>query len=244
MKTHSYKSLALASAMFAVALSTQAAPSANDILTKHVEAIGGVKANKKITTRVIQGSLKMPALGETEATVTIYTKAPDKIVSLIKIPNAGPIKEGYDGKVAWAQTPFAPVTQKTGALLKQAKEQSNFYRPIDYKTGYSKWEYGGERKLDGKAAHVLKGTTDDGRTETYYLDKKTLMILKAEIPIVSPSGPMNTVTTFSDYRKVDGVVLPHKINMIEPLAAVFTIEITEIKQNVKVEDSLFTKPTQ
>ena len=35
-----------------------------------------------------------------------------------------------------------------------------------------------------------------------------------------------------------------RINMIEPLAAAFTIEITEIKQNVKVEDSLFTKPTQ
>lgn len=244
MKTLFCKKFLLAVTLACGALSIQAAPSAEDIIKRHIEAIGGVKANKKITTRVLSGVMTMPALGHVESPMKILSKAPDKMMSRFDIPNVGRIAEGFDGKVAWAQNPFTGLIEKTGAQLDQVKSQSNFYRPIEFKTGYSNWSYGGERRIEGKAAHVLKGTTDQGRTETYFLDKKTLMIVRAELPLVSPAGSMNTVTTFADYRKVDGAVLPFKVSMISPPNAAFTIKIREVKQNVKIDDSIFAMPVK
>lgn len=74
-------------------------PGIDQILDKHIEAIGGKAALKKLTSRTIKGTAEMPGTGST-FTWDFYAKAPNKQASFIDIPGFGMVREGFDGKVA------------------------------------------------------------------------------------------------------------------------------------------------
>ena len=111
--------LTLAAALFAGNSPLVAAPSAEDLVKKHIKAIGGLEAYKKIKTRQIKGVIEIPTQSIT-ADMTIMSKAPDKQRTEIDIPGMGKILEGYDGKVAWSQNPWTGLMDKAGGQLKQA----------------------------------------------------------------------------------------------------------------------------
>src|SRR5205823_12522020 len=52
-------------------------PSADEILDKYVEALGGKAAFEKFSSRVVKGALELPAMGITSG-AEIYAKAPNK----------------------------------------------------------------------------------------------------------------------------------------------------------------------
>src|SRR5258708_10976797 len=105
--------LSLAVAMIGSALAQTPAtpkpevlPSVDDIIKKYVDATGSKAAREKITTRIGKGTIEIPAQG-ISGTVEIYGKFPDKILSVINIEGVGEIRNGYNGKIAWANDPFS-----------------------------------------------------------------------------------------------------------------------------------------
>src|SRR6476646_10841400 len=83
------------------AVQTRAAEATVDsVVTKHIQAIGGEAALKKVNSRVMAFKLDSQAIGNSEG--KIFAKAPNKQRSEIDIANAGALNEGFDGTVAWA----------------------------------------------------------------------------------------------------------------------------------------------
>lgn len=219
-----------------------AAPSPETLIKEHLKAIGGVDAYKKIKTRQMKAVIEIPAQG-INADMVIQSKAPDKQRTEIDLPGMGKIIEGYDGKVAWSKNPWTGLMEKSGGQLKQAQQQADFYRDVELLSRYSEWTYKGKETVDGKSTDVVEGKTADGSVDTMYLDEETHLLAQLKTIADTDQGKTTIVSKMSDYRDVDGIKLPHKID-IEAGPGGFKMTVKEIKQGLELEDSLFSKPAQ
>ena len=57
----------------------------------------------------------------------------------------------------------------------------------------------------------------------------------------TPLGRNPTQIDFADYREADGVKIPYKWTLARP-GNRFTIQVTDVQQNVPVEDAKFNAP--
>jgi hypothetical protein len=64
------------------------------------------------------------------------------------------------------------------------------------------------------------------------------LVLKVDVPEV---GEVEQTTEFSDYREVDGVKIPFGIRVTSALQN-FSISVTKVEHNVKIDETLFSKP--
>jgi len=233
----------LAAALVAGQATTQAAPTAEDLIKEHIKAIGGTDAARKVKTRQIKGVFDFPSQG-ISADMTILSKAPDKQRTEIDIPGMGKVIEGYDGKVAWSQNPFTGLIEKTGGQLKQARQQAEFYRDVDLLTRYSGWTLKGKETIDGKSTDVVEGKSKDGTVDVLYLDEKTHLIVQLKTEMESEAGKATITIKPDDYRDVDGLKLPFVTAVDTGPGGVLKMVFKEIKHGVELDDSLFTKPAQ
>ena len=77
--------------------------SADEIVAKCLEAMGGIEANKKQTTRKMEGSITLMG---TTGRFTVTQKAPNLKHTVSETPAFGVVHEGFDGKVL-----LTPVTR-------------------------------------------------------------------------------------------------------------------------------------
>jgi photosynthetic reaction center cytochrome c subunit len=54
-------------------------------------------------------------------------------------------------------------------------------------------------------------------------------------------GRLPTQIDYADYRDADGVKIPFRWTLARPSGR-FTIQATEVKQNIPIDDSKFAKP--
>ncbi|HXG67075.1 MAG TPA: hypothetical protein VNO70_18370 [Blastocatellia bacterium] len=217
-----------------------AMPTTDQILDKFVQASGGKAAIEKITSRTQKGTFDLPAMGAS-GTVEIYEKAPNKTVAIIDITGFGVIREGFNGTVAWAEDPQQGLREKTGAELAAAKLDSVFHRPLKLKELFPKMTLKGKEKVGEREAYLIEATPAEGSMEKWYFDTQTGLLIRSDSERESPMGKMPVETYLEDYRDVDGVKLPHTIRQSTPAFAV-SIKISEVKQNVEIEDAKFNKP--
>lgn len=251
MKLKSLIILSLVFTLAAVAFGQQSAsaqpakpeklPSAKKILKRYVKALGGKKANLKIKTRVSKGTVEIPAAG-IKGTTETFAVAPNKSYSVGNLAGIGELIESYDGNVGWSINPIQGNRDKSGPELMQAKLISDFYREINLKELYPKIEVKGVDKVGDAEVYTVIATPADGLpAETWYFDKKTGLLLRADATLVTDEGNSAIKNFFEDYRTVDGVKIAFKTRSVLPQFELITI-LTDVKQNVAIEDSKFTKP--
>ena len=217
-----------------------AMPTADQIIDKYVQAIGGKAAVEKITSRSAKGTFDMPAMG-VNTPVETYSKAPNKSVFILDIPGFGMVREGYDGTVAWAQDPQLGMREKTGVELAQMKLASEFHRDVKLKQLFPKMVVKGKEKVGEREAYVIEATPAEGGPEKWYFDTQTGLLLRQDMEAENPQGKVPVTVIFEDYRDVDGVKIPFVLHQSNP-AISFTIKFTEIKHNVPIDDAKFNKP--
>ena len=75
-----------------------------------------------------------------------------------------------------------------------------------------------------------------------FFDKESGLLVRSIRYADSPLGRNPTQVDYSDYRAQDGVKVPFQWTIARPLGR-FTIQVTELQQNVPVDDKKFEKPT-
>lgn len=217
-----------------------ALPTADQIIEKYVQAIGGKAAIEKQTSRVSKGTFELPAFGAS-GTAEIFEKAPNKTASVINIAGFGVVQEGYDGKTAWSQDPQSGLREKAGAELASAKLDAEFLKPIRIKQLYPKLVVKGKDKVGDKEVYVVEATPVESSVETWYFDTQTGYMLRQDAERESPQGKQPIQVYLDNYKDVDGIKLPFKIHQVTP-AFTIDIKIDEVKHNVAIDDAKFAKP--
>jgi len=215
-------------------------PTVQKILAKYIKAIGGRTANKKVKSRSAIGTIELAPMG-IKGTFESFAAAPDKSLIKMSLAGVGEIIEGYDGKTAWSVNPISGSRDKQGVELAQSALTYNFYRGISLDKLYQKMELKGVEKVGADDAYVIVATRGDLPSETFYFSAKTGLLVRQDGTSETPEGKMPTKTFFEDFRDVDGVKTPFKSRSILPQFEVVTV-VTEVKQNIAVDDAKFIKP--
>ena len=212
------------------------------ILAKNRAAVGGTLTQRRITSWVGIGTAEIPVAGAT-GTVEIYSKAPNKQVTLINLKGIGLIADGYDGVVAWSNNPITGLRTKSGTELAQTKAASVFDRDAEVGTLYSKMVAKGVEQVDGHDAYVIEATSPASGVETWYIDAHTFLLVRQDLVADSSQGKIPMQTYFEDYRVVGGVKRAFVTRAVSSAVSVI-IRLTELKMNVAIDDAKFAKPKQ
>jgi outer membrane lipoprotein-sorting protein len=214
--------------------------SAEDMLAKAIEAIGGKETLEKIEDRTVSGTMEMVQMG-TSATVSMYQKKPDKM--RMEFETMGMMMtQAYDGKTAWGVNPQTGETQEMpGGAAKNIRRQAigndALLHPDKYGVTY---EYKGTEKVKDKDCHVLQQVFDDGFKVSLYLDAETFLSVKSQATDTNQMGiEVLSETYYGDYKKVEGVSVAHEISIFQDGQAFMNINIVEVEFNTGLEDSFF-----
>lgn len=219
-------------------------PDAAKIMDKYVEATGGKEAYKKIHNRVSKGTLEILGQG-LEIKIEIISARPNLFYRLMESEALGSGEAGFDGEVAWE------TSQMTGPTIKEGEEKAFIERAavfdsaLEWRKLYEKVECVGMEQVDGADCYKVVLTPATGKPTTQYYDVKSGLLTKNVMTLASPMGEIELQSFPSDYRAVDGIMIPHKSKQVIPAAQqerMFTLE--SVKQNVDLPADKFKLPDE
>ncbi|MGH9351338.1 MAG: c-type cytochrome, partial [Terriglobia bacterium] len=215
-----------------------AMPTADQILAKYVQALGGMDAIQKISSRVEKGT--MTGFGARTSSVEISAKAPDRRALVIETPR-GKMVQTYNGAEGWISMGGRPAHEVEGPALAVLRLDAQFYFPAQAKQLYGQLRMGRPAKVGDADAYVLMGIRRGQPPVQLYFDKQSGLLLRAVEYTETPLGRLPTQTDFSDYRETDGVKVPFHRVISRPGGA-STLQLEQVQQNVPVDDAKFAKP--
>lgn len=226
-------------AMLAVAcFSFTHAQTVDEIINKHVEAMGGAEAWKKVNSLVSTGTLKVQT-AEITVTQTILNgkgSRQDFVVMgmsnyQIVTPTAGWNFMPFQGQ----KTP-QPITADE---LRESQDDLDVEGSLfDYKAKGHSVEYLGTEDIEGIDAIKLKETLKSGKVETVFLDPKTYYIIKIVSKRKANGKEADLTTNLSNYQKLpEGIFVPLSIGL--PYGE---LVITKVEINKPIDENIF-KPS-
>jgi hypothetical protein len=224
----------------AAAAPKETPPTADQILAKYTEALGGTAAIDKLKTRSMKGTW-LTSQGMTLG-YEVYQSAPDRIYTVLNTPKQGVIERGFNGEIAW---------EKSMQGLRELKEDQLFYlkrypdlfKDIKLQGQFTRMSYGGKDQIDGKDVYVLRGVGLDGKGERLFFDAQTGLLVRRITSTTTIVGLIPEQVDYEDYRDVDGMKVPFTIR-VTSIDSFYssTRKFTEIKLNVPVDETKFNKP--
>lgn len=212
-------------------------PTADAILAKYVSALGGESGIDKVSSRVQTGT---STFGAYSVPIEIYAKAPDKRISITKMPNAQSVT-AYDGKSGWLASTGRPLREMNAADTAGAKMDADLHFATDIKQQFSDWRVLPNEKVGDHDAVVLRGRMPDHPPIKLYFDPQSGLLVRLVRYAETPLGNNPMQIDYADYRDVDGVKVPFQWTVSRP-GNHFTIQIDKTQQNVPVDDAKFAKP--
>lgn len=216
-----------------------ALPTADEILNKYVQAVGGAAALEKINSRVEKGTI---SFGGQQMPVEVLAKAPNKRISLVHTPGGDNIT-AFDGHAGWIGNPGPRPPREMSAQENEAIGfDATFYLPTELKKMFSQFRVRpAAEKIDGHDVVQLIGANPGKPPMRLFFDKESGLLVRSIRYADTPLGRNPTQVDYADYRAQDGVKVPFQWTLARPLGR-FTIQIAELQQNVLVDDKKFEKP--
>lgn len=212
-------------------------PQAGEVLDKLKAASGGEEVWKSIKNRRTTGKVTIPAAGMSADSASYVSDSGSMRETLI-FPDFGEFKQGLDGELGWANDPIQGPRILGADELKQYKQMTQLHPLAHFEETYEKIEVKGRAKIgDLDCLHLVFTLKDPVRTENWWIDEEKFLLRKLSTVITSPLGKMPIETVVSDYRDIDGMALPYKLEIAQgPQKIHFTIEKYEHNVEITAEE--------
>jgi len=211
------------------------AQTTDEIIAKHIEAIGGKDNWAKVKSMRTEGTIKAQG-----AEIKIINTQIDKKASRTDIALMG--MNGYNiltTSEGWQFMPFQGQTKPepmTADDVKTGQDELDIQDEfITYKQLGKKIENLGKDDVDGTECFKIKMIDKDGKETTYYIDPSNYFVIKETAKIKANGKEMENSSTYSNYKKTEnGVFIAMNIG-----GGFGDMEITKIEINPKIDESIF-----
>lgn len=216
----------------------------DEIIKRAIDARGGNEKIKAVQSERITGTFSSEGI---EGTLILELMRPHKLYSEITVEGQKVLRV-YDGKSAgWIVNPFTPnkdVQEMSADELKGMPDESDMDGPlVDYKAKGSQVELAGKEDAGGKPVYRLKITSKSGEVRSYLIDGTTFLTTKWEGTRRVGQQELPWQTTLSDYREVQGLKFPFKIEQGSPGTEYKqSLALEKVEINPQLDESHFAKP--
>ncbi len=213
-------------------------PTAEQILGRALQALGGEKRLSEIETREATGRIEVSGLvGEYSS----WGQADNKLrididLKVIRVDRA------FDGTSGWERRNDI-VAPLVGAALAPFARSALFNPLLSYRESAVPVTLAGRERVGDREAWVLEFTPAAGSPERFYIDTETSVLLQETRTSSRPDGDVELVISYSDYRRVEGVMVPFSIITERP-GQVQTVTLAEYRVNQPQPEGLYENPAQ
>jgi hypothetical protein len=213
------------------------AQDASKIVDQYIKAEGGSKALAKMQTLTLEGTFTNATDGQA-GTYTFNTKLPNRYYSEL-VAGDRTLIEAYNGKSAWHRNAAGEIATMVGAEGAQLEAAGWYYnsRLVSAKKNKVGLGFAAHAQVRGKNALDIELTTPAGIKRHVFFDEQTHLILKEEAVI----GGIDEQILYDEYRALDGVKLPYKIELHRGNEA-YDITVTRAVVNGTIGERVFDFP--
>ena len=224
----------LTATFFSLALFAQ---NVDQIVAKHIEAIGGKDNWLKVKSMRSEGTVKANGMDIKITNTQIHNKATRTDIALMGM-NGYTLITTTEG---WIFLPFQGQTKPepmTADDVKSGQQELNIHDDLmSYKELGKKLEDLGLEDMDGTECYKLKLIDEANNSETtYYLDPTSYLIIKETTKATANGQEMENSTSYSNYQKTpEGVLIAMNV-----IGGFGDFEVTKIEINPTIDESIFT----
>ena len=232
MKTLRHGLLGLTALLSVVATQAQ---TVDEVVNKHIDAIGGKDNWKKVTSTKMEGSLSVQGTDVSVTITKLHNKGMRQDIAVMGMT-------GYIIVTPTAGTTFMPFQGQTEPVkmseedLKQAQDQVDAQGAlIDYKEKGHTVELAGKETVDGVECYKLNVVLKGGKKETLFIDAKTYYQVRLVASAKVNGQDVEQTISFSNFQKLpEGVVFPMTITQ-----QFGEVTVTKMEINKVVDESIF-----
>jgi CubicO group peptidase (beta-lactamase class C family) len=239
-----------------VAVTAEAAPVAtaapeligvDELLAKMIAAYGGEENLRKHKSSLSTVEIDFENQG-VQAKGTISARAPNQTASEMTFSaldkDIGSLVTYFDGNTGGEILSFAPEETYSGKRLEDIRTGSDFYDVLNWKNNYKTITVKRIAKVGDEDAYVVERRSEKGTPVTDYVSTKSFLVLRRDTLIVSETAGIELpqTQTFSDYQKVEGVMIPFKLVSHNLANGNVVVRVVEVKFDVAIPDAVFKKP--
>ncbi len=243
---HDIRTFALIFCMLGVGLQVRqaAGQSVNEILSAHIDAIGG--KDKILAVNAIHPSGDVRFNSE-------FTGTLDGNLEMLVIPRKkmyqssqmGPYTTttAWDGETAWENGAQGLRTLSGGERSTLLDQSRMFFTTGLWRSNDQTIKKLDDHQLHGKPHFVLEYDGLQASKVTVYLDAETYLVSQMKTTTEIPGyGPSTIMIRMGDYASHDGIVLAQRVTSRAEGVFSSEIQFSETSINAPYEDSIFTKP--
>ena len=221
-----------------------AEPTADQILDKYIQALGGAQRLNALTSFTAKGTIEGFDTYHMKVPVEIYAKAPAQRTMIAHTQN-GDSTTVFDGRTGWiagADRPVRLLTLQPGSEIDGGKLDAVLGFPGGIKQALSDWKVGFPvTTIDDKDVNIVQGTGAGKTRFKLYFEAKTGFLTRQVRYADTPIGMVPTQVDYTDYREVAGVKMPYHI-VITWTDGQSDIQLTDVQPNVAIDAAKFAKP--
>ena len=206
---------------------------ASSVMASYIEAIGGKTAVESVQTMLFNAEVTIEG-APFKPTAVIKSMAPNKSSMEMSIAGMGTImKQKFDGTTGYAEQQGMKQPMSEEDVAEQASQKGLF--PEAHYTA-DEIELMSLSDLDGTDVYKIKvkGVSESFR----YYDANSGLLLREEATKEAQGQSVTTITVHSDYRAVDGVMIPYA-RKITAGPQVFGFNASEVVVNSGVTEADF-----
>ena len=219
-------------------------PNALAVLKRVVEARGGLAALKKVRTVVADAETTFQMdQGPLTSPTTTYVSYPDRFRVDATVGTAR-VVQVYNAGAAWIQDPSGlhdappPMRDEFAASVRR----DTIPLLIDAVEGRLAVKLLPEEGRDGRTLRVLEIGGAQVPPVKLYIDPQYL-IARQMFTAAGPDGlPVQAEEVFSDYRRIEGVQVPFKADVVRSGRVILSRTLKNVTLNGPLDDKLFARP--
>jgi len=219
-------------------------PSAEQILDKYIQALGGTQRLASLTTFAGQGTYEGYDSYHAKVPLEIYAQAPGERTIIAHTQN-GDSTTTFDGHAGWVAAVDKPVhllALLPGSELDGAKLDADLCFPVGIKRALGQWRNGFPvTTIEDREVQVIQGIAGGGSRVKLYFDSKTGLLARQLRYTNTIVGTIPIQIDYSDYREVAGVKMPFHW-VVTWTGGQSTMELRDVRPNVEIDAAKFSKP--
>lgn len=202
----------------------QGLPTVDEILKRHIEAVGGEDAIRRHMHRTQSGVVRIPAL-DIEGTFKITRSVPNLFLMESDLGRHGINRTGYDGEVGWTSDEINGHALLRDASLHELHRQADFQADLNVTQHFDNIQVLGRHMFHDVETYELKMVDRNGKDVFAYFSTDSGRQVGLKGMFESAVGPLPVETLMSEYESFDGVFLP----------TVYETHFRDIVQHMKIE---------
>jgi hypothetical protein len=217
------------------------AQSVDEIVNKHLEAIGGKQKLAVITSVKMENQMEVMG-NEATTTITILNGKGYRTESEIM---GSKMIQVINEKGGWVMSPMTGSTEPQDlpeALAKQAANQVFIIPLLDYVSRGIKLTLEGKESMGGKDAFKIKVTNKEGVDISMYIDANTYYLTRLVQSAEMMGQNVSSTINYSDFKKTDqGWVVPYLTEIDMGGMVQLKNKLVKIEINPTIDPVIFEK---